>query len=94
MYIVGDGLGGLSRNNNSAFSTFDRDVDSYSTTNCAERVHGAWWYRNCTAVNLNGHYATPGTESPYLFGFGGVTYFDFDDTRSLKSTSMKFRRKK
>ena len=94
MCIVGDGRYPLSYNNNSAFSTFDRDVDSFSTVNCADVEHGAWWYRGCTYVNLNGHYATPGTRSPYNGGYGGVIYEGFDELRSLKSTSMKFRRKK
>ena len=80
-------------NKNSPFSTYDRDVDWYGG-NCAVEWHGGWWYGSCSEANLNGHYATPGTLSPYRRGYGGVIYYSFDGSHSLKSTEMKFRRKK
>ena len=91
MYISGNGYYGLSYNNGSPFSTKDRDRDGYSV-DCAELAHGGWWYDGCSRVNLNGHYATPGTKSSYGNGWGGVIYYDFKQKQSLKSTSMMFRR--
>ncbi|XP_071837053.1 fibrinogen-like protein A [Apostichopus japonicus] len=46
----------LSYHLNDAFSTFDRDNDIFSSTNCAVIFHGAWWYKYCAASNLNGNY--------------------------------------
>ncbi|XP_067825690.1 tenascin isoform X7 [Heptranchias perlo] len=37
------------------FSTRDRDND-VAVTNCALSYKGAWWYKNCHRVNLNGKY--------------------------------------
>ena len=84
--IVGDGGSGLSYNNGYSFSTHDRD-----SNNCAEIGQGGWWYKRCTYSNLNGLYVTPGTKKHHAGG--GVVYYSFDQSRSLKSTEMKFRRK-
>jgi hypothetical protein len=46
------------------FSTNDRDLDM-AGVNCAEIRHGAWWYKYWFLVNLNGKYATPGTECEF-----------------------------
>ncbi|CAG5126897.1 unnamed protein product [Candidula unifasciata] len=43
----------MSYHNGYNFSTFDRDNDP-NTENCAELVHGAWWYHGCYYANLNG----------------------------------------
>ena len=93
MYISGDDdeYGLTSYNNGWPFSTKDRDRDG-SSGDCAEVYHGGWWYGRCTGVNLNGHYATPGTRSSYGSGWGGVFYVDFKQRQSLKSTTMMFRR--
>ena len=90
--ISGD-VNGLIYNNGYSFSARDRDVDVHSSVDCAEQRHGAWWYRDCSYVNLNGHYATPGTKSSYGRGWGGVVYYNFKRYQSLKSTTMMFRRK-
>ncbi|XP_033749513.1 fibrinogen-like protein A [Pecten maximus] len=43
--------------NGQAFSTYDRDNDS-SSSHCAVKIHGAWWYKKCASSNLNGRYQT------------------------------------
>ncbi|XP_060575381.1 ficolin-1-like [Ruditapes philippinarum] len=43
----------LNYHNRMMFSTFDRDNDNTSSTNCAVEYHGAWWYKSCYYSNLN-----------------------------------------
>uniref|UniRef100_UPI00398F033B tenascin-like isoform X7 n=1 Tax=Pristiophorus japonicus TaxID=55135 RepID=UPI00398F033B len=45
----------LSYHHGRPFSTKDRDND-VAVTNCALSYKGAWWYKNCHRVNLNGRY--------------------------------------
>ncbi|KAK0065228.1 BpFREP5.1 [Biomphalaria pfeifferi] len=45
----------LSYHNNAHFSTYDQDNDN-SSMNCAWTVSGAWWYKSCHHVNLNGRW--------------------------------------
>lgn len=71
--------------NGSAFSTYDHDVDSAATVNCAWLYDGAWWYGDCFYTNLNGKYITPGRT-------GGIVYLSFTWNKSLKQTKMSFRR--
>ncbi|WAR29058.1 FCN1-like protein [Mya arenaria] len=69
---------------NMAFSTFDRDNDLRSGSNCASSYHGAWWYNDCYQyANLNGEYLTPGTDSS--------SSMSFDKHVSLKTSRMMFR---
>ncbi|GFS23837.1 fibrinogen-related protein 3.2 [Elysia marginata] len=44
---------GMSYHNGQAFTTLDRDNDRDSS-NCAVKWRGAWWYKRCHLVNLNG----------------------------------------
>ncbi|KAH8389310.1 hypothetical protein KR215_000234 [Drosophila sulfurigaster] len=37
----------LSQHVGEKFSTYDRDNDSDVDINCAETLHGAWWYSDC-----------------------------------------------
>ncbi|XP_017124554.1 ficolin-2 [Drosophila elegans] len=57
---------------NQPFSTFDRDHDN-STTNCAARFKGAWWYKDCLSSNLNGAYLGGNYTDPDLLG-SGITW--------------------
>ncbi|XP_071785417.1 ficolin-2-like [Asterias amurensis] len=78
----------LSRHTNQAFTTKDRDNDPLSSANCAERYHGAWWYRQCIDSNLNGRYFNEATTNGE-----GIRWYGFSGFRSLKTTEMKIRRK-
>ncbi|WAQ95208.1 TL5A-like protein [Mya arenaria] len=74
-----------SRNNNNNFSTYDRDNDAYSG-NCAEKLHGAWWYDSCHVSNLNGDYGN----TAYAQGLTWWPWTGF--YASLSITEMKVRR--
>ncbi|XP_069990766.1 uncharacterized protein [Penaeus vannamei] len=52
---TGDAGDSLAYHNGQKFSTKDRDSDE-SSTNCAERFRGAWWYKSCIHSSLNGEY--------------------------------------
>ena len=43
--------------NASKFSTLDRDNDQYAGGNCAVNYQSGWWFKNCTASNVNGVYS-------------------------------------
>ena len=51
-YFAGDSLSG---HGNQAFSTWDRDHDTWYA-NCAFSYKGGWWYTACHSSNLNGLY--------------------------------------
>ncbi|XP_058509787.1 angiopoietin-related protein 2-like [Solea solea] len=76
----------LSWHNNKAFTTLDRDKDSY-TGNCAHYQKGGWWYHMCAHSNLNGvwyrggHYRSRYQDGVYWAEFHGGSY-------SLKQVSM------
>ncbi|XP_028267513.1 angiopoietin-related protein 6 isoform X3 [Parambassis ranga] len=76
----------LSWHNNKAFTTLDRDKDSY-TGNCAHYQKGGWWYNMCAHSNLNGvwyrggHYRSRYQDGAYWAEFHGGSY-------SLKRISM------
>ena len=74
----------LSYHNNMAFSTKDRDHDTYGG-NCAMLLTGAWWYKSCRYSNLNGKYL--GNRRQY----NGIGWHHFRDDLSLKLSEMKLR---
>ena len=79
-FYSGDGKDkGLSYHNGQKFSTYDFDQDIHRG-NCAAANHGAWWYRKCYKVNLNGAY------SKHLW------YGALKGQKRLKVTRMMFRR--
>ena len=68
---VGGGSDAMARHNGAAFSTRDRDHDSWRTSSCARVYGGAWWYEGCLNSNLNGKYVlhTPeGYSGSYTHG--------------------------
>ncbi|PWA17622.1 hypothetical protein CCH79_00008172 [Gambusia affinis] len=69
----------LSWHNNKAFTTLDRDKDSYPG-NCAHYQKGGWWYHMCAHSNLNGvwyrggHYRSRYQDGVYWAEFHGGSY--------------------
>lgn len=81
---VGDqGGSGFAYNNNTDFSTIDRDNDGYSNIDCAAQRNGGWWYKSCTATNLNGLW---GVEQ-----VGGMRWYNGNTHRYATFTEMKIR---
>ncbi|GFS24605.1 ficolin-2 [Elysia marginata] len=76
---------GLSFHNNTDFSTYDVDND-LNIGNCAATYHGAWWYKGCLSVNLNGVLGEKGLPKGVFWsnGYRGGMYPTF--------TEMKIRR--
>jgi ficolin len=70
----------------SAFATKDAD----NGHNCAKTFKGAWWYKGCHTSNLNGLYHH-GAHKSHADGINWVTWKGHN--YSLKSTSMKIRRR-
>jgi len=67
------------------FSTKDVDNDA-DIINCAVEHSGAWWYRTCQNVNLNGRYRNVGPGN-----IRGVRWRGFRSNYSMKEVSMKIR---
>ena len=78
----------MARHSGKMFTTKDKDNDE-TAGNCAEVVHGAWWYDYCKDSNLNGFYHT---ENPTIDRTGIIWYRWKGQYHSLKSTTMKIRR--
>ena len=73
-----------------AFSTYDRDNDMSSGTNCALAWKGGWWYNACMASQLNGIYHFDTTPVAWQ----AVLWETFTtNKRSLKFAEMKLRAK-
>ncbi|XP_071837542.1 fibrinogen-like protein A isoform X5 [Apostichopus japonicus] len=76
----------LSIHLNFAFSTFDRDNDNTGSINCADILHGAWWYKNCATSNLNGNYMAADDD------ISSINWYDLPGGRNnIKYTEMKIR---
>ncbi len=43
----------MARHNTMKFTTKDKDHDTW-VHNCAISFTGAWWYKDCHSINLNG----------------------------------------
>jgi len=77
----------ISGHNNMPFTTKDQDNDLH-LENCAQKFTGAWWYRACHVVNLNGLYLG-GTTNDLGKGVVWEKWKGF--YYSLKRTEMKIR---
>ncbi|CAB4015068.1 Hypothetical predicted protein [Paramuricea clavata] len=84
--FVGTAGDSFTYQNGMAFATKDADT----TGNCAKTFKGAWWYRGCHYSNLNGLYHH-GAHKTFADGINWVTWKGYH--YSLKSTSMKIRRR-
>ena len=80
----------LTFHNGMGFTTIDHDVDEATGGNCAEWLHGGWWYNYCHRANLNGRYreidAVDGERDQ---GIQWVAWKGFN--YSLKKVEMKFK---
>lgn len=82
-FLTGDSM---TNHNGKAFSTKDRDNDTYKNVNCATDYKGAWWYYSCHAVNINGLYLGNKVDNT------GMRWDGFKGNQSMKTTSMMMRR--
>ena len=74
--------------NGMKFTTRDNDNDN-SSGNCAQRWHGAWWFKYCFISHLNGPYH----HNPVISSGIGIIWYDWKGgDYSLKFTEMKTRR--
>jgi hypothetical protein len=69
--------------NGMQFSARDMDND-LSSDSCANSKHGGWWFKNCSAANLNGKYS-----GNVIDAQGLVWYSVGNEYRSLKKSQMK-----
>ncbi|KAK6966077.1 BgMFREP21.3 [Biomphalaria glabrata] len=75
----------LSRHNNMFFTTFDRDNDVGSDTNCADFSSGAWWYGICFHSSLNGQWGS-------TLSYKGMNWYELTGwSNSVSFSEMKIR---
>ncbi|KAM6183351.1 ficolin-1-like [Erethizon dorsatum] len=87
VFVEGSAGDSLTSHGNKSFSTKDQDNDQ-SSTNCAERYSGAWWYGQCHVSNLNGLYL----RGPHQSYANGINWQSGKGHRySYKISEMKLR---
>ncbi|KAK4327800.1 hypothetical protein Pmani_001748 [Petrolisthes manimaculis] len=78
----------MTYHNNQQFSTYDADHDTSSSTNCAQKYMGGWWYQSCHDSNLNGFQY----EGNHTSNVEGINWYHWKGTYySLMNTTMMFR---
>nr|QHR82843.1 veficolin 2 [Vipera anatolica senliki] len=82
---MGDSFSG---HNGLAFSTKDKDNDTYEPASCAANYKGGWWYSACHSSNLNGLYHK-GEHTSYADGINWRT--GRGHNYSYKYVDMKIR---
>lgn len=85
LYCVGNGF---DYKNGMGFTTKDMNNDK-SNGQCAQDRVGAWWYKACTTINLNGQYFVKTPDKVYR-GISWAPWKTF--SVSLKATTMMIRR--
>ena len=79
----------MTYNKGMPFTTYDRDNDRL-LGNCAIRNRGAWWFKGCGAVYLNGVYRPDGSRRPT--DHDGLSWSRWLGAyRSLQRIEMKMR---
>ncbi|XP_052689725.1 fibrinogen-like protein A [Crassostrea angulata] len=76
----------LDHHNGMKFTTYDRDNDDQSGSNCAVSFKGAWWHRFCFYSDLNGQYGIDSASGIIWFHWRGYQH-------SLVRAQMMVRRK-
>ena len=84
---------GMAYSNGSAFTTRDRDHDTYSD-NCAKVYGGAWWYRDCFHANLNGKYVPHIPSGYYVPGCNRLAWSNGNYCQHYTKVQMKIRPKR
>ena len=79
--LAGDSI---SQHNGQEFSTYDADHDT-SSSNCAVKYQGAWWFSGCGECVPNGVY----NSTTYCTGVNWWTWKA--NTYSLMKTELKIR---
>ena len=78
----------MSIRNSLRFTTKDRDQD-ISTSNCATKYKGGWWYDDCHSANPNGLYLGGATDQYAT----GITWSSFRSQHySMKKMEIKIRK--
>ena len=73
------------------FSTRDQDNDEASSS-CAVFFKGGWWYSDCHASNLNGHYYHTGNYTHTATYNDGLEWYYWKRYHySMRFTEMKIR---
>jgi len=62
----GNAKDALSYQNGMMFTTYDRDNDPWTATNCAVYHGGGFWYKDCAACSVNG---VRGVHSDFFFWY-------------------------
>jgi ficolin len=87
VYFTGTAGDSLSYHNGMKFSTKDVDNDQKVDLNCAEDLHGAWWFKTCHYSHLNGEYVGAHVQ---VQAWHGVFWFHFrGHLHSAKIAEMK-----
>ncbi|XP_033641686.1 ryncolin-1-like [Asterias rubens] len=78
----------MAYHNDHSFSTKDQDNDAWVGIDCAQRDHGAWWFKACSHAHLNAGYYHH-THAHYAKGLLWANWTGY--LSSLKTCSMKIR---
>ncbi|XP_058461545.1 microfibril-associated glycoprotein 4-like [Malaya genurostris] len=81
---IGNGGDSFGYHSGMKFTTYDRDNDESTSTNCAKKHYGAWWYKSCHRSNLNGRYMKGSSDQ-------SMSWNTFRNAESLKRSKIMIR---